>query len=447
MRRCNPVLSLVLSCLVAAAAVTAATVDVVAAPKRSPRPPTFAPNHLFVGGLDSATGGPAVFEFDESWAYVRTIPVALGNSTELNGLEFGPDGDLYVTVVAFDSPEESGVYRIDPALTVTKSFDTGTPGGLAFGPGGLVYVGDYQSPTGILRARDPDGGSTLSYDPSSGGFSFIDDVTIGPSGHVIVALNDRSGGSIHELDADLRFIRAFEPGGIADGVTGPALARDGSLLFADFSGDRIVRYGPDGALIGELPTTGLSLPWRPELGPDGRLYVGNYGGGDLSVLDADTGATLGTISHPDMSACVGVAFGPFRLSVKPKGSVLAEGTVLQKMSERGAVLSVSLGSGTSFLTFPSAGSAAGLGAAFPQARALVFSGRTLLGADTRTALVQGSTVSAHGIDGAEGAISFSVKGKTDAHGFFVPKSVSGAFQIGSAAAAASGSFKSAKRVN
>ena len=67
---------------------------------------------------------------------------------------------------------------------------------------------------------------------------------------------------------------------ITDGLEfpeGPVWMDDGSVLVAELMGKRVTRVAPDGTRT--VLATGLSFATSLRMGPDGALYVSNFGFG------------------------------------------------------------------------------------------------------------------------------------------------------------------------
>ena len=84
-------------------------------------------------------------------------------------------------------------------------------------------------------------------------------------------------------------------------------------MVSQFSG-QVLRYdGTTGAFVGVfLSGAGVTDPTRLTAGPDGRLYLSNYGTNTVTRFDAATGAYLGTfvaVTAPAGSV-TGITFGP-----------------------------------------------------------------------------------------------------------------------------------------
>jgi|GEM_PF-1390611 len=147
----------------------------------------------------------------------------------------------------------------------------GGPNGLAFDRGGNLYVATF------------DGGTIEKYSPAG---VHLGTLATGLN-HPIVLLFD-TATNLYVSTYDNAVYR-FAPNGAGsvfvggvNGPTGMAFDRGGNLYVANFWGNTITKFGPDGALIGDLSTNGLNQPYF--IGFDSRtnLYVSNYGNNTIS---------------------------------------------------------------------------------------------------------------------------------------------------------------------
>jgi sugar lactone lactonase YvrE len=221
---------------------------------------TFGPDgHLYVGS--SRTN--QVLRYDGRTGAFRDAFVDAGELAAPFSLIFGPDADLYVSsatrneVLRFDGDTGAflGIAAADSTL--------GTPIGLRFGPDGLLYVANAV------------GASVDRYDAATGslvdrfatGVPFASDLDFGPDGDLYV--------SSAAAFAVLRFDRT---GAFADTVVvlpdrgvpvGLAFAADGRLFIGDFTGGRlyVLEPGADEATL--LASEGLDGPENLAVVPEG----------------------------------------------------------------------------------------------------------------------------------------------------------------------------------
>lgn len=152
----------------------------------------------------------------------------------------------------------------EPPTALYTGFSS--PTGLAFGPGGEMYVSNWSG--GTVERIGADGERSI----------FVDGLDA-PSGVAV----DRSGVVyVADYSADVIY-RATEAGKAEEFATGlhtPAgisLDAERNLLVANRASDEIVSIGPDGSQ--RIVATGLSTPVGVVADADGTLYVSNYSGG------------------------------------------------------------------------------------------------------------------------------------------------------------------------
>jgi len=185
-----------------------------------------------------------------------------------NGMDIGPDGNLYVANATFDN-----ILRIDWVTGDTLgSFDSATlnyPNGLAFGSDGLLYVSS--------TASD----EVLRYDGVTGTFvdTFIDE------------FNTPGSPKIND-PADLKF------------------GTDGYLYVG--GDDVVARYNiTTGEFLGYAAEGVFSAGTSFDFGPDGDLYVTSFWGENVRRFDGATGADLGVFaSEGGLDTPSGLTFGP-----------------------------------------------------------------------------------------------------------------------------------------
>ena len=104
--------------------------------------------------------------------------------------------------------------------------------------------------------------------------------------------NDR----IQKFAPDGRYITSIGSFGLGEGQfqrPSGLVWHDGKLYIADAINNRVLIYSDTGAYLGLFaPGVSLDLPYDLDRGPDGSIYVVEYGAGRLTVLDA-TGQLVG----------------------------------------------------------------------------------------------------------------------------------------------------------
>ncbi len=107
-------------------------------------------------------------------------------------------------------------------------------------------------------------------------------------------VSDFAGNSVLRFDAQTgAFIDTWAPA-LTGGIRGPhsiLFDRDGNVLVVAENSRRVVRFLPDGTLVGTVTTQGLVRPVDAKVGDDGLLYVMNANGA-IHRYDHDTGALV-----------------------------------------------------------------------------------------------------------------------------------------------------------
>ncbi len=116
-----------------------------------------------------------------------------------------------------------------------------------------------------------------------------------PAGWIYVV--DKTG-RIQKFDAAGKFVKAWSTPAIEKGrPTGLAAGPRGELWVAATHYHRILRYSPEGALLGEFGSEGSEpgrfiYPVGLAAGPDGALYVSEFGGNDRIQVFTPEGKLL-----------------------------------------------------------------------------------------------------------------------------------------------------------
>ncbi|MEZ6059075.1 MAG: cadherin-like domain-containing protein [Planctomycetaceae bacterium] len=160
-----------------------------------------------------------------------------------------------------------------------------------------AYGGEY-----VSQFSGYSGTSLGSFAPSTDGISGHASIVLMPNGNYLVSGVDSGNILKYQPDGTLvgDFVAASDPdlnnpGGIAYGP-------DGHLYVADYGAGKIVRFnGTTGAWIDDFVASGLSSPLGLQFGPDGKLYVANRGSAGVLRYDGitgalDTGFVVGSIS-------------------------------------------------------------------------------------------------------------------------------------------------------
>jgi sugar lactone lactonase YvrE len=217
--------------------------------------------------------------------------IASGNP--VTGIAIGADGLLYV-----GSGNTPVINRYDPiarmfvdtfaVVGVTNDFQD-RPEGIAFGPDGHLYVtvpNPNGTVSGILRFDGGTGNFIDTFVPVSGIRNFV----FGPDGNIYAL----SGFDVKKYDGVTgAFIEVFtKNAGLSTSAEGITFGPDGNLYVANWNPARIHRYdGTTGNFL-NLFVSSMSLPSGIAFGPDGNFYAAGRIAGDVSRYDGVTGTFI-----------------------------------------------------------------------------------------------------------------------------------------------------------
>jgi sugar lactone lactonase YvrE len=238
-------------------------------------------------------------------------------------------GDVYVADEdANAGPGDGAVFRIGPFGGVAAAIATSTafanPSGMVMAKDGDLLVADYgtnSSDNGSLFQVDPRTGavSTIASGPP---FSNPVDLAFGPDGMLYVTDTGKSPGGVPEiirLDPRTRAASVIATGsGEWDSASGIAVARDGTIYFADYD-NQIFRRASSGAIAKLAESPDLDGADGLALSPDGRtLFVAAFVGTPNHVVRVDTqsGAATAVVPTDDSVA----------VSLLPDGTLLNSDT-------------------------------------------------------------------------------------------------------------------------
>ncbi len=213
------------------------------------------------------------------------------------GMTFGPDGDLYVVgAIPGLSTLTAGVMRFDGMTGAFKGMFASSPAfdeaffvddafGLAFGPGGDLFVSMYDR---VLRF---DGATGAVKDDFASNLLYAAGLTIGPGGDLFVAESRVEFGLVSRFDG-----ASGEPEG----------------TFATMDGIRISQ----GTFLPSFPS-GLAF------GPGGDLFVADRNTSRILRFDGVTGASEGVFATQEVDHPTYLLFIPSAVSAVPEPSSLA----------------------------------------------------------------------------------------------------------------------------
>ena len=198
------------------------------------------------------------------------------------GVVVASNGDIFVanyganTVTAYDPTGKT----ISPTITGLSG-----PFALALDPNGLLDVLNQTSATITKYTTDGTLVGTIDLLPSTTSNGFA----VAPDGSFWVSSS--SDGNMLHLDAGGNLIQSFSVGGAPAGV---ALPGDGSVLFADTTGNDVGRLDPT---TGNVTTfvSGLAKPVGLAIDGNGNVYVSNSGNNTVTTYDSSGNASTPTL--------------------------------------------------------------------------------------------------------------------------------------------------------
>ncbi len=268
---------------------------------------------------------------------------AWGDVADPTGMAFGPGGRLWVgsqaddTIVVLDD-------KGNAVATVGLGTSLADPGGLAFGPRGELFAVSRGSNEVLvfdaagLPLRSIDAGGMLD-EPV--------DLAFASDGHLLVAC--AADPSVLELDPSGAVVAVLGQGVLPSAPTGLALGADGRVLVSCGETDSVFALDPSGLPIPGWPVTGsVDDPAGLAVGPDGVVYVVSRGDDRIAGFDP-AGIQVVSVAAP-LGVGGGAAFAPYRFDVTLKGSLLtADGSTA--VHDAG-VLSIDAGAGRALLELP-----------------------------------------------------------------------------------------------
>jgi hypothetical protein len=143
------------------------------------------------------------------------------------------------------------------------------PRDLAVDPAGNVYVADTGNKR-VVKFR-PDGSFALSWTAAAqGGLVEPSSITVVPDGLIV---DDSETARLHKYDFDGKPIPGFEHDLGLSHPRGIAAGPEGTIYVGDTANNRILRVGPDGALLNLFDTKGTKLEQPAGVGVDDQASV------------------------------------------------------------------------------------------------------------------------------------------------------------------------------
>jgi hypothetical protein len=237
----------------------------------APRGITYLNGNVYVTGYESRIVG--VFNLaNKSYTQLQaTLDGQPVPYTHPGDIKTGPDGNLYLLN---NGTGDNALLEMKPDGTVIKkiALNNKTPvaAGLQFGPDGKMYVADVVG--GAILKYNLGGGDPIThFAGKSGGFNNVLGVLVTPDGNMFAA--ESSNSQVQELDPSGHFVRAFQLGcqpyymaQAGDWIDVSCLDQ-GIVSINTKSGNvQLSRIEPPSAPA-LISTTGMTY------GPDGKLYV------------------------------------------------------------------------------------------------------------------------------------------------------------------------------
>ena len=250
-----------------------------------------------------------VLKFNGTTGAFQSVFVPFSVDSFPLGGAFGADGNFYVS----NSNTET-VLRVNGATgAFLNTFASGVDdaAGMKFGPNGNLYVVNSSSPGSVTQLNGATG--ALISQMTGGNLNDPEGITVGRDGNLYVA----NGNSIVRFNGTTgAFMDVFVAAG-SGGLSGGrdvTVGADGNL-YATSNGTTggVLKYdGTTGAFLGAFvgPGSDLSLPRGLVFGPDGNLYVANYGAGDVLRFNGATGAFIDTFIANGSGPTDGMLGGP-----------------------------------------------------------------------------------------------------------------------------------------
>jgi sugar lactone lactonase YvrE len=251
----------------------------------------------------TTTFTPTVSEYSNAAALVSASYAAAGNLSNIAGLAFDTNGNLYAT----------GGSAVGKISAGNQSYITGlsSPAGLAFDPNGNLYVAN--NGNGNITKYTSTGAAVTTgvlTPPIFASTSTPYGLAFDASGNLYVSNNDGTG-VINKISS-AGTVSTFYTFGAGTNPTGLAIDAVGSLYVAGSGNNTITKLSSGGALLYTLSLPAGSSPKFLAFDASGNLYVANYQSSTVSLitLPAVVVAAPPAVSTPAVTAIPPVITSP-----------------------------------------------------------------------------------------------------------------------------------------
>ena len=237
----------------------------------------------------------------------------------------GAEGDLYIVGSwinnnGFTAPQ---VAQFDGAtgdyVTRFASRNGGQINGLTWGPNGNLYVSHQRGGAGRWRITEFDG-TTGAFvqnviDIENGGFSVAKGLVFGPDGDLFVG--DFFRGRVARYDGTTFQEIASTPDGSIGTPSGMHISPEGNLMVLSGGNNLIREYDISGGGINSMGDFTANIPGATQpqdftWGPNGNVFITLGSGGGVAEVDGTTGAYISNFTPSDNSLPTnGLAFDDF----------------------------------------------------------------------------------------------------------------------------------------
>ncbi len=251
------------------------------------------------------------------------------------GMTFSPNEDLLIL------DNVGRVLRYDSAgKLLTKwwmpEYDVGRPEGVCVMQNGHIAIADthyhrvviFDDQCNVVRMFGESG-------HGEGQFIYSSAVTQDPDGFLYVAEyggNDR----VQKFTAEGEFVLMFGSVGTEEGEfqrPSGLVWHDGVIYVADAINNRIQAFSPNGKflrVVADTKSTGLYYPYDIAIGPDGSLFVPEYGAGRISQISLE-GEVIGRYGHEGRGE--GQFWTPWGIAVSHSGKITIADTGNRRVVE------------------------------------------------------------------------------------------------------------------